>query len=131
MLAERLYLGPSDTVSVAGRSLAWKVIVFSFDTMKFELTSTLQKLFFAKEEPLQASLPPRAATLLDSIRDSRTTYAALLAEKTRAPDTIHVIGSPNAGNLTESDFGGLNLNNPLSLHDEVHISKRIVFILEY
>ena len=88
-----------------------------------------QQLFLAKEEPLQASLPPRPAALLNSIRDSRTTYAALLAEKTRAPDSILTrTSSPNA---TESDLGGLNLNNPLSLHDEVHISKNLVFILEY
>lgn len=98
-LAERLYLGPTDTVSVAGRSLAWK-------------------LFFAKEEPLQASLPPRVAALLDSIRDSRTRYTALLADKTRAPDTIHGTSSLKNDHLIENDLGGLNLNNPLSLHDE-------------
>lgn len=100
--------------------------------MFFQLTISFQQLFFAKEEPLQASLPPRPATLLDSIRDSRTTYAALLAEKTRAPDAIHArTSSPNAKIFSESDLGSLNLNNPLSLHDEVHISKTLVFIFAY
>ena len=55
----------------------------------------------------------------------------LLAEKTRAPDAIHGTSSPNAEKLAESDFGGLNFNNPLSLHDEVHISKSLRFIIEY
>ena len=53
----------------------------------------------------------------------------MLAEKTRAP-AIHGTSSPNDENLIESNLGGLTLNDPLSLHDEVHLSKNLVFILE-
>jgi len=68
---------------------------------------------------------------LDSIRGSRKRYATLLAEKTKAPDAIHGTSLPTDENFIESDLGGLSLNNPLSLHDEVHISKSLVFIPEY
>ncbi|KAF9532931.1 rab-GTPase-TBC domain-containing protein [Crepidotus variabilis] len=84
-------------MSVSGRSLAWK-------------------LFLAKEEPLQAALPPRASILLGSLRESRKKYADFLEEKSRAPD-----GKPAPTPVqcrTGMEDGGLIFNNPLSLHDE-------------
>lgn len=70
------------------------------------------QLFLAKEEPLQASLPARANILLESLGESRKRYDTLLEEKLRAPD-----GNPRQRRLQEGD---LDLNNPLSLHDEVY-----------
>jgi TBC1 domain family protein 5 len=80
------------------------------------------KLFLAKEEPLQGSLPPRSSTLLQSLRDSRKEYKTLLKEKFRAPDEKY--GGWNVKDSTQTkrlvDGGGnLDLVNPLSLHNEV------------
>ncbi|KAF9480117.1 RabGAP/TBC [Pholiota conissans] len=101
-ISERLYPGPTDAISVAGRSLAWK-------------------LFLAKEEPLQSSLPPRSSTLLQTLQGSRNTYTTLLEEKSRAPDGSKQ-GSrssvPNAKSRMANGRGNLDLINPLSLHNE-------------
>ncbi|KAF8163255.1 rab-GTPase-TBC domain-containing protein [Crassisporium funariophilum] len=98
-LAERIYFGPADSISIVGRSLVWK-------------------LFLANEEPLQASLAPRASTLLHSINDSRKQYEFLLAEKTRAPDAVFEDRSQAVHHKLVDGFGNLDLNNPLSLHNE-------------
>jgi len=71
------------------------------------------QLFLAKEEPLQASLPARASSLLESLSESRKRYDTLLEEKLRAPD-----GNPRSPQR-RLQGGDLDLNNPLSLHDEV------------
>jgi TBC1 domain family protein 5 len=84
----------------------------------------LLKLFLAKEEPLQASLPPRPSNLLQSLRGSRKKYTALLKEKSRAPDAKYGGWNVPLKNSTRSPRlgeGGSNLDlvNPLSLHNEV------------
>ncbi len=83
----------------------------TLDSPSFDIYS--HQLFLAKEEPLQASLPARASALLESLSESRKRYDILLEERLRAPD-----GNPRSPqrNLQEGD---LDLNNPLSLHDEV------------
>jgi len=80
------------------------------------------KLFLVNEEPLQGSLPPRPSALLQSLRDSRKEYKALLKEKFCAPDARYgswnVKGSTQTKRLVE-DGDNLDLVNPLSLHNEV------------
>ncbi|KDR81561.1 hypothetical protein GALMADRAFT_239585 [Galerina marginata CBS 339.88] len=100
-MAEKLYSAPTDSISVAGRSLAWK-------------------LFLAKEEPLQASLPSRSVDLLELIRSSRKAYTSLLEEKSRAPDAKYAknIHALNAQLKPIEGSGNLDLVNPLSLHNE-------------
>ncbi|KAF9559134.1 RabGAP/TBC [Agrocybe pediades] len=102
IIAEKLYAGPTDSITVAGRSLAWK-------------------LFLTKEEPLQSPLELRPSALLESVRESRRSYSSLLEEKSRAPDAKpHTKGGtpqPSKPNRTEKP-GNLDLINPLSLHDE-------------
>lgn len=85
--------------------------------------SPTSQLFLAKDEPLQASLPPRASTLLESLQESRKRYNALLEEKTQAPD-MKPGGASNirsAQRRVAEAAGDLDLNNPLSLHDEVRV----------
>ncbi|KAF8902090.1 rab-GTPase-TBC domain-containing protein [Gymnopilus junonius] len=77
-----------------------------------------RNLFLAKEEPLHASLPPRVANLLESIRSSRMSYSNLLEEKSRAPDARHVKGDIVAQSKQKEGAGSLGMINPLSLHNE-------------
>lgn len=81
-----------------------------------QLIEVAVQLFLAKEEPLQAALPPRPAALLESIRSSRVSYANLLEEKSRAPDTK---GDVAAQSGAREGAGSLDMINPLSLHNEV------------
>ncbi|KIM49172.1 hypothetical protein M413DRAFT_438340 [Hebeloma cylindrosporum] len=104
VISEKLFPGSTASIGVVGRSLAWK-------------------LFLAKEEPLQASLPPRPSTLVQSLRGSRKKYTTLHQEKSRAPDAkyggwnVPLKDSTPSPRLGE---GGSNLDlvNPLSLHNE-------------
>ncbi|PPQ78097.1 hypothetical protein CVT25_015631 [Psilocybe cyanescens] len=100
-IAEKLYPGPPDSITVAGRSLAWK-------------------LFLAKEEPLQASQTSRSSDLLASLRESRKAYAILLEEKSRAPDALKNPKGDNVHEIKPTPGGSSNLDlvNPLSLHNE-------------
>jgi hypothetical protein len=116
----RLFYGPTDGTSVAGRSIAWKVMEeFCFN---LNLILRLPQLFLSKEEPLQSSLPPRSTALLDSLCESRNRYADLLKENLRAPDGSpdELPSSQRPQRTVRERVKDLNLNNPLSLHDEVH-----------
>lgn len=86
--------------------------------------SNIHQLFLAKEEPLQSELPPRPSMLLDSIHDSRKRYANLVEERLRAPDGSPglTMNDPNPQpRRTHAKTEDLDLNNPLSLHDEVRV----------
>ncbi|KAH9484312.1 TBC1 domain family member 5 [Psilocybe cubensis] len=101
-IAEKLYPGPTSSITVAGRSLAWK-------------------LFLAKEEPLQASQTPRSSNLLASLRESRKAYSTLLEEKSRAPDAVQLHSKGDNVHNAKPSAGSsrsLDLVNPLSLHNE-------------
>ncbi|KAF5315521.1 hypothetical protein D9611_004650 [Ephemerocybe angulata] len=95
VLQDRLFTKDSEANGgVAGRSLAWK-------------------LFLTKPEPLQANLPPRSATLLEHLRESRRNYEKLLTEKTKAPDDLGRVPERLTGTVRN-----LTVNDPLSLHNE-------------
>jgi hypothetical protein len=81
-------------------------------------------LFLSKHEPLQAGRPPRASTLLGQLKESRAKYTRLLAEKTKGPDENTDSEVYNAATTTPERLSGtmsrnVNLNNPLSLDNEV------------
>ncbi|TFK29890.1 RabGAP/TBC [Coprinopsis marcescibilis] len=88
----------NEAPSISGRSIAWK-------------------LFLAKHEPLQSSSTPRAASLLDGLRKSRQRYTRLLEEKTKPPDK-RLAEPPTVGKTVTDSTRNVNLNNPLSLHNE-------------
>ncbi|PPR03533.1 hypothetical protein CVT24_007019 [Panaeolus cyanescens] len=80
----------------------------------------LQKLFLNKEEPLQASLPPRSQHLLQDIRNSRKAYEHLLSQRMQPPDAR----SDGKGTIRArhdkylASRENLEFNDPLSPSDE-------------
>ncbi|KAK0459657.1 RabGAP/TBC [Desarmillaria tabescens] len=103
-LADRLFPFSDDVLEVPGRSIAWK-------------------LFLVQSEPLKALIEADSSPLLDSLRETRRQYAALLLEKMRAPDGSYEDGFALPGSLPspkrESRLEvNLDRNNPLSLHTE-------------
>ncbi|CAA7271746.1 unnamed protein product [Cyclocybe aegerita] len=100
-ISEKLYSGATDSITISGRSLAWK-------------------LFLAKGGPLQDSLPPKASSLLELTRHSRKKFSELLEERMQPPDVRLGLRSHPAitkQKSTESE-SSLDMNNPLSLHNE-------------
>ncbi|KAH9915807.1 RabGAP/TBC [Epithele typhae] len=90
-------LQPRDgSAGVAGRSLAWKVLVL------------------VPTEPLQDGADVEAAPPLKALRAAREDYRRLLMTKMRAPDGGSGVSPPR----TERSGQNLETNNPLSLHDE-------------
>ncbi|KAI0086643.1 hypothetical protein BDY19DRAFT_959591 [Irpex rosettiformis] len=96
--------GSSQNAGVVGRSLAWK-------------------LFLIQTEPLQpqsgenSAIPP-----LQSLQQSRQEYRRLLLEKMRAPDGGYeegfvIPGTGSSPSRTTRADKNLEMNNPLSLHD--------------
>ncbi|KAJ3515805.1 hypothetical protein NLJ89_g1520 [Agrocybe chaxingu] len=100
-ISEKLYFGATDSITVSGRSLAWK-------------------LFLAKGVPLQDSLPPKASSLLELTRHSRKKFSELLEERMQPPDVR--LGQRSHPAITKQgsteSASSLDMNNPLSLHDE-------------
>lgn len=82
------------------------------------------KLFLVPNEPLQSQVPElEPVPPLQSLRGSRKQYANLLLEKMRAPDGSYeesfVLPGSYASRQRKPKPGNLEMNNPLSLHDEV------------
>ncbi|GJE98099.1 RabGAP/TBC protein [Phanerochaete sordida] len=104
-LGGRLLTEPDGaSMGVAGRSLAWK-------------------LFLIEAGPLQPQPDVQARIPLDAIKTARTQYQKLFLDKMRAPDGgyeegVTIPGTRTSPRRTERTGGDLDLNNPLSLHNE-------------
>ncbi|KAG7452579.1 RabGAP/TBC [Guyanagaster necrorhizus] len=103
-LADRLFPFSDDVLEIPGRSIAWK-------------------LFLVRSEPLKALVEADSSPLIDSLRETRSQYAALLLQKMRAPDGSYEGGFALPGSLPspKHEFRlevNLDRNNPLSLHTE-------------
>nr|GAT47242.1 predicted protein [Mycena chlorophos] len=103
-VGDRLF--PSDELEIAGRSLAWK-------------------LFLLPDEPLQAaSIDAQPTPPLRSVQSARKKYVKLLREHLRAPDGSYEEGVVIPGGVSAaterqpSSSSDLEMNNPLSLHNE-------------
>lgn len=81
-------------------------------------------MFLVEAGPLSQQESEQAAVPLSAIKSSRDEYQKLFLEKMRAPDGgyedgLTIPGTNISPPRTERSGGNLNLNNPLSLHDEV------------
>lgn len=91
----------------------------------YQLNSFL-KLFLSKHEPLQVLPSPQPALLVETIRILRKDYVNLLVDKLRAPDGSYETGVVMPGVVPTQPPGinmmnNLEMNNPLSLHNEAII----------
>ena len=96
-------------------------------------THAKMQLFLVEAGPLQPRPPVDATVPLEAIRSSRLDYKNIFLEKMRAPDGgyeegVIIPGTNLSPPRTERTGGNLDLNNPLSLHDEV-CSNKTIFVL--
>jgi TBC1 domain family protein 5 len=124
-LDSRLFSPAPDGLGVPGRSLAWKVptLRIAFPYLKLNrITFAFEKLFLTPHEPLLQSSEWNLSPDLSSLQRSRKRFSDLLLDKMRAPDGSYEEGlvvpgmDPPRRDTLPYD---LEMNNPLSLHDEV------------
>ncbi|KAI0693915.1 hypothetical protein BC835DRAFT_1351971 [Cytidiella melzeri] len=94
-----------ENAGVVGRSLAWKLFLIQAEPLQPQTTSV-------------PTSPP-----LDALKQSRQEYQRLLLERMRAPDGSYqegfiVPGTGSSPARTTRTDKNLEMNNPLSLHDE-------------
>lgn len=86
-------------------------------------------MFLIEAGPLQPRSPVDATLPLEAIRSSRIDYKSLFLDRMRAPDGgyedgVIIPGTKLSPPRTERAGGNLDLNNPLSLHNEVCPNER-------
>ena len=83
--------------------------------------------------PLQSQHNEQARIPLDAIKAARTQYQKLFLDKMRAPDGgyedgVIIPGTRTSPPRTERTGGNLDLNNPLSLHNEVRLASSVIVV---